>query len=99
MRSELVKRAGVAVEDLRPLGLAQRRLEGETRIVKIPMRIIRREQQTIHADPFDQGSQVPRLVRLIDRLCREPEVLAHIFGRTPLEMRGPTAEAFEKRVG
>src|SRR5437870_3895367 len=26
------------------------------------MRIIRREQQAIDADPFDQGSQVPRLV-------------------------------------
>src|ERR1700738_586374 len=54
MRSELVKRAGVAVEDLGPFHLSQRRLEGETRIIEIPMRIIRREQQAIDANPFDQ---------------------------------------------
>src|SRR5260370_6347249 len=87
MESELVQRAGVAVEDLEALGFAQRRPEGKTRIVEIPMRIIRREQQAIDADPFDQRSQVPGLVRLVDRLGGEPEGLPGIFGRTPLEVR------------
>src|SRR5258705_8073159 len=59
MVSKLVQRASVAVEDLEALGFAQRRPEGKTRIVEIPMRIIRREQQAIDADPFDQRSQVP----------------------------------------
>src|SRR6266446_10815340 len=68
MESKLVQRAGVAVEDLGPFRLRQRRLEGKTRIVEIPMRIIRREQETIYADPSDQGSQVPRLVGLVDWL-------------------------------
>src|ERR1700722_6408141 len=65
MTSELVHGAGVGVEDLRPLRFRQRRLEGEARIVEIPMRIIRREQQAIEPHPFDQGSQMPRLVRLV----------------------------------
>src|SRR5713226_5748614 len=95
IESKLVKRAGVAVEDLGPFRFRQRRLESETRIVEIPMRIIRREQQAIDADPFDQRSQVPRLIGLVDRLRREPEMLPHIFGRTPLEMRDFGAEAFE----
>src|SRR5258707_4720520 len=78
MASKLVQRAGVAIEDLDPLRFRQRRLEGKARIVEIPMRIIRREQQTVDADPVDQRSQVPRLVGLVDRLGGEPEVPAHI---------------------
>src|ERR1700727_1699461 len=66
MASKLVHRAGVAVEYLRTFRFCERRLESETRIVEIPMRIIRREQQAIEPDPFDQGSQMPRLVRLVD---------------------------------
>src|SRR5882724_7085077 len=98
MESKLVERAGVAVEDFYLLRLAQRRLERKTRIVEIPMRIIRREQQTIDADPFDQRSQVPRLVGFVDRLGGEPEMLPHIFGRTPLEVRDFVAEALEMLV-
>src|SRR5258705_6895169 len=98
MVSKLVQRASVAVEDLEALSFAQRRPEGKTRIVEIPMRIIRREQQAIDADPFDQRSQVPGLVRLVNRLGGEPEVLPDIFGRTPLEVRDFVAEAFEMLV-
>src|SRR5258708_19411158 len=96
IESKLVKRARVAVEDFAPLRFCQRRLEGEARIVEIPMRVIRGEQQAVDADPFDQGSQVPRLIGLVDRLGREPEVLPHIFGRTPLEVRAFPAVAFER---
>src|SRR6266849_442344 len=98
IESKLVQRAGVAAEDPGPLHLRQRRLESKARIVEIPMRIIGREQQTIDADPIDQRSQVPCLVRLIDRLGGEPEVLAHIFGRTPLEVRDFVTEALEMLV-
>src|SRR6266478_5396832 len=98
MESQLVERAGVAVEDPGPLLLGQRRLERKARIVEIPMRIIRREQQTIDADPIDQGSQVPCLVGLVDRLGGKPEVLPHIFRRTPLEVRDFVAEALEMLV-
>src|SRR6266478_6536391 len=98
MESKLVQRAGVAVEDLEAFGFAQRRLEGKARIVEIPMRIVRGEQQAIDADPFDQRSQMPRLVRLVDRLGSEPEALAHIFRRTPLEVRDLLAEALEMLV-
>src|SRR5258708_35509590 len=98
MGSTLAQGAGVAAEDPEAFGLRQRRLEGETRIVEIPMRIIRREQQPVDADPVDQGSQMPRLVRLVDRLRREPEMLAHIFGRTPLEVRDLVAEALKVLV-
>src|SRR5258708_190195 len=87
MASELVERAGIAAEDFLAFRLAQRGLEGEPRIIKVPMRVIRREQQPVDADPFDQRSQMFCFVGLIDRLRREPEVLAHIFRRTPLEMR------------
>src|SRR3954467_11255480 len=85
--SELVDRAGVGPEDLRSLGLGQRRLEGEAWVVEIPVRIVRREQQPIDADPFDQRSQVPCLVGLVDRLRREPEMFVNIFRRLALEMR------------
>src|SRR3979490_2569422 len=47
MRSELVERAGVAVEYLGAFGFGQRRLEGETRIVGIPVRIVGREQHAV----------------------------------------------------
>src|SRR4051812_6047063 len=41
--SELVDRTRVGVEDFCALGLGQRRLEGEARVVEIPVRIIGRE--------------------------------------------------------
>src|ERR1044071_3327513 len=92
LRSELVDCAGVAVEDLSPLRVGQRRLEGVARIVKIPVRIVRREQQAIDADPFDQRAQVFCLIRFVDRLRREPEMLFHIFRRLALEVRYLAAE-------
>src|SRR5947209_6031242 len=98
MRSKLVERAGVAVEDFSSFGFRERRLEREARIVEVPMRIIGREQQPLDADPFDQGSQMLCFVRLIDRLGREPEMLAHVFGWTPLEVRHLAAEALEMLV-
>src|SRR5258707_3560796 len=98
MESELVERAGVAAEDFLAFRLAQRRLESEPRIIKVPMRIIRREQQPVDADPFDQRSQMFCFVGLIDRLRREPEMLAHIFRRTPLEMRHLAAEPLKMLV-
>src|SRR6516225_6655308 len=96
--SELVDRTRIGAEDLLPLGLRQRRLEGEARIVEIPMRIVRREQQAVDADPFDQRAQMPRLVRLVDRLGREPEMVADIVRRLALEMRNLAAEALEMLV-
>src|SRR6516225_8224767 len=38
------------------------------------------------------------LVRLVDRLRREPEVLADIFRRAPLQMRHFITKAFEMLV-
>src|SRR6266702_49002 len=96
--SELVDRAGIGAEDLLPLGLGERRLEGEARIVKVPVRIVRREQQPVDSDPFDQRAQMPRLIRLVNRLRREPEVLADIFRRFSLEMWHLAAEAREVLV-
>src|SRR3954468_15886255 len=98
LRSELVDCARVGVEDLAALGFRQRRPEGEAWIVKIPVRIIRREQQTIDADPLDQRAQMFCLVRLVDRLRREPEMLLHIFGRPALQMRHLAAERLEVPV-
>src|SRR4051794_35764354 len=79
--SQLVDRTRVGVEDFCALGLGQRRLEGEARIVKIPVRIVRREQEPVDADPFDHRAQMFCVVRLVDRLRGEPEMLADIFGR------------------
>src|SRR6201995_4458170 len=93
--SELVERAGIAAEDLAGLGPAQRRLEREARIVEIPMRIVRREQQPVDADPFDQRALMFGLVRLVDRLGGEPEMLLDVFRRLALEMRHLAAEAFK----
>src|SRR5471032_1917367 len=98
MESKLVKRAGVAAENLDAFGLSQRRLDRKTRIVEIPVRIIRREQQTIDADPVNHRSQMLGVVRLLDRLRGEPEMLADIFGRTPLQVRDFVAEALEMLV-
>src|SRR6185437_10126844 len=97
-RSELVERSGVTAEDFSTLDLGQRRLEGIARIVKIPMRIVRREQQPVDADPFDQLPKMPGFVRLVDRLRREPEMLLHIFRRPPFEMRHLGAEALKMLV-
>src|SRR3569832_2651661 len=95
MRSEFVDGAGVGVEDLDPFRLGEWCPDGKTRIVEIPMRIIRRKQQPVDADPLDQGTQMFRLIRLIDRLRGEPEMLAHIFGRTALKVRHLGTEALE----
>src|SRR5712675_1830129 len=95
---ELVQRAGVAVEDLGALGFRQRRLERKAWVVEIPMRIVRREQHAVDADPLDQRSQMLCLVGLVDWLRREPEMLLHIFRRTPLEMRDLVAESFKMLV-
>src|SRR5262249_59856804 len=96
--SEVIHRAGVAVEDLPFLDLRQRRLEGVARVVIVPVRIVRREQEAIDADPFDELAQMFRLVGLVDRLGREPELLADIFTRAALEMRHLVAEAVEMPV-
>src|SRR3954454_9555300 len=98
LRSGLVDGARVGVEDLRALCFRQRRPEGEPRIVEIPMRIVRREQQALDADPFAQRTQMFCFVRLVDRLRREPEMLLHIFGRPALEMRHLAAETFKVPV-
>src|SRR4051794_32287661 len=96
--SELVERAGVAAEDLVSFGFRQRRLERKARIVEVPMRIIRREQQAIAAYPFDQAAQMLCFIGLVDRLRREPEMLFHIFRRLAFEMRHLAAEALEMLV-
>src|SRR3954469_8085081 len=96
--SELVKRAGVAAEYLAALGLRQRRLERKARIVKIPVRIVRREQQAVDADPFDQRAQIPCLGRLVDCLRGEPETLLDVFRGPPLQMRDLVAEPFKMLV-
>src|SRR3954471_7537542 len=58
IESQLVKRPRVAAEYPGAFGFRQRRAEGEPRVVEIPMRVVRREQQAIDADPFDQRAQV-----------------------------------------
>src|SRR6478609_8444489 len=98
LRSELVDCARVGVEDLAALGFGQRRLEGVARIVEIPVRIVRREQQAVDADPFDQRAQMFCLVRFVDWLRREPEILLHIFRRLSLEMRHLAAERLEMPI-
>src|SRR6185437_8077389 len=98
IRLELVDCTGVGVEDLPAFNLGQRRLEGEARVVVIPVRIVRREQQAVDADPFDQLPQVPGFIRLVDRLGREPEMLADIFAWLALQMRHLAAEALEMLV-
>src|SRR5262245_8999084 len=55
---EVVEGARIGIEDLQALGLGERRLEGETRVVVIPMRIVRGEQQPVDADPLDEVAQV-----------------------------------------
>src|SRR5277367_6096275 len=86
-RSEPVNRASVGLEDFGPLRLREGGPKGKARIVEIPMRIIRRKQQPVDADPLDQRAQMPRFMGLVDRLGGKPEMLAHIFGRTALEVR------------
>src|ERR1700733_13234418 len=95
LRSEFVDSAGVGLENLDPFRLAERRLESKARIVEIPMRIVRRKQQAIDADPFHQRAQMLRFIRLVHRLRGEPEMLPHIFRGLALEMRHFGAEAFE----
>src|ERR1700741_4451183 len=88
-----VQRPRIGVEDLAALLVRQRRLESEARVVEIPMRVVRGEQEAIDADPFDQLTQMPRLVGLVDWLGREPEMLADVFRRLALQMRHLAAEA------
>src|SRR4029079_9523650 len=98
LRSELVDCARVAVEDLAARDVRQRRLEGVAWIVEIPVRIVRREQQAVDADPFDQVAQMSCFIRLVARLRREPEMLLHIFRRPALEVRHFAAESLEMPV-
>src|SRR5882757_489704 len=95
---QLINRAGVARENLLALDLRQRRPEREARIVEIPVRVIRREQQAVDADPIDQRAQMLALIGLVDRLGREPEMLLHIFRRLALQMRHLAAERLEMPV-
>src|SRR4051794_33330982 len=97
-RSQLVERTRIGVEDLCAFCFRERRLEGEARIVEIPVRIVRGEQQPVRPDPVDHRTQMFCIVRLVDRLRREPEVLADIFGRPALEMRHLIAESVKMLV-
>src|SRR5438270_612397 len=54
--------------------------------------------QAVDADPFDHRTEVPRIVRLVDRLGGEPEMLADIFGRLALQMRHLAAKTLEMLV-
>ena len=64
-----VNLAGIAEQQLLALRLSQRRAEGEPRVVKIPVRIVGREQDAVPTDPLEQIDQLHRLGRLFHRLA------------------------------
>jgi glc operon protein GlcG len=74
-----VKRLGVAGEEFCAHRLLESRLEHVAWVVEIPVRVVGREHQPIPSDPTHDLEQILRLVRLVDRLRREPEMLADVF--------------------
>ena len=78
---------------LRLLRVGHRELERVLRVVEVPVRIVGREHQPVPADPLDHLGEVLRIVRLLDRLRGEPDVLADVFRRRALHVRHLRAHA------
>src|ERR1700744_6042700 len=57
------------------------------RIIKIPVRIIRCEQDPVPTDPVKRLGQLAPGLRFLDRLGREPDIRLDILGRCALRMR------------
>src|SRR5262245_38204005 len=70
---EAVDLLGIAAEDRAALGLAHGDLDGEARVVVVPVRIVARVDDAVPADPIEDGAQVLRVLRLLDRLRRVPQ--------------------------
>src|ERR1700737_697948 len=68
--SKLVERTGVAVEDFCPFGFGERRLERKPRIIKVPMRIIRRKR-----------SKCWSIRHIVDEIQPKPPSMNTIFRR------------------
>ena len=87
-----VEPARVRPHDLTP----QRRREqprGLPRGVEVPVRVVGGEQDAVvHPDVPQRGGQVGGVVRLLDRLRGEPEVLADVLRRRPAQVRHVRAQ-------
>src|SRR5262245_41240198 len=84
---EAVDLLRIAAEDRPALGFAHGDLDGETRVIIVPMRIVARVDDTVPADPIEDGAQILRVLRLLDRLRRVPQIAVQILRRLELEMR------------
>src|SRR5262245_26354767 len=76
---ETVNLLRIVAEDRAALGFTQGDLDGTTRIVIVPVRIVARVDDTIPADPIEDGTQVLRVLRLFDRLCRVPKIAVQVL--------------------
>src|SRR5271166_4702451 len=84
---QAVERQSVLAEYHPLVLLGQRRLEGVTRIVLVPVRIVGREHDAVPTDPLTRRQQILGPLRLLDRLRRHPDVGADVFRRQPFQMR------------
>src|SRR5580700_2728929 len=69
---------GVVGEDHPPLSVGDIHFQHHPGVVEIPVRVIRREQQAVPADPLDRAGQILGPLGLFHRLGRVPDMLADI---------------------
>src|SRR5581483_2447970 len=93
-----IDRLAVAGEDLAGALARQVGREGAEGIVEVPVRVVGGEQQPVPADPFHGAGEVRAVVRLLHGLGGEPDVLADVFRRPPLQVRNLRAQALVELV-
>src|SRR5262245_22610206 len=76
---------GIIAKNRTAFGLTHGDLNGEARVIVVPMRIVARIDDTVQADPIEDGAQVMRVLRFFDRLRRVPEIAAQVLRRLELE--------------
>src|SRR6516165_7715426 len=83
---EAVNLLRIVAEDRAALGFTHSDLDGEPRVIVVPVRIVARIDDTVPPNPIEDGAQVMRVLRLFDRLCRVPEVAAQVLRRLELKV-------------
>src|SRR5204863_3135639 len=94
-----IELARVAGEDPGAQLLRQRRRQGLSRRVEVPVWVVGREQQAVcEIALLEHPDEVLRVVRLLDRLCREPDALADQLRWLAVERRHVVPQELPRAV-
>src|ERR1700722_15464088 len=82
-----VKRPRIAGINLLAAPVAQARRHDHERVIEIPVRIVRREQDAVETDRRHDVDEVRRVFRLLHRLGGDPEMIVQVFRGRPRQMQ------------